>query len=77
MPPFFTNAVRSCERFFADRIEHCVHIFGNVFKSCLRVINRDVGAELLEQVLVCRRCGGDDAGAPRFGDLHRETTDTA
>ena len=73
----FYHAVRACERLFAHRIEHGVHIFGNLFEPRLCVIDRHVGAELLQEILVCRRGGRDDARSTRFGNLHCETTDAA
>src|SRR5437667_5273022 len=74
---FLHCAIRTGERFFSYGIEHGVHIFGDVFEPGLCIIDCDVCAELLEEVLVCGRGGRDDACPTRFGDLNCETTDTA
>src|SRR6266487_1912968 len=74
---FLHHVVRTGERFFADRIEHGVHIFYNIFKPGLCMIHCDVCAELLESILICRRSGRDDAGTTCFGDLHREAANPA
>lgn len=74
---FLNYAIRTGERFFSYGIEHGVHLLRDVFEPGLCVIDWDIRAELLEKILVCRRGGRDDARAARFGDLDRESTDTA
>ena len=71
------HAVRTRECFLAHRIEHGVHILGDIFKFGFRIIDRHVCAQLLQEVLVCSRRGRDHACAARFGDLDREAPHTA
>ena len=51
---FFNDAIRTGECFFAHWIEHSIDIPGDVFESGLCVIDCQVCAELLKQVLICR-----------------------
>ena len=74
---FLHHIVRACERFFAHRIEHRIHVFGNLLEPGLCVIDRYVGAELPKEILVCCRGGRDNPRSARFGDLHREATDAS
>ena len=74
---FLYHAIRPRECFFADWIEHGIHIFGNIFEFGFGVIHCNVRAELLEQILVCCRGGRDHPRTARFCDLHRKTTNSA
>jgi hypothetical protein len=71
------HAIRTRECFFAHRIEHGIHIFGDIFELSFSVIHRHVRAELLKKVLVCGRGGRDHPRTARFCDLHRKTANAA
>ena len=74
---FLHHAVRTRECFLADRIEHGVHILGDIFKFGFRIIHCHVCAELLQEILVGSRRGRYHACTARFRDLDREASDTA
>ena len=42
------HAVGARECVFTDRVEHNIDIFGHVFEFLFRVIDRHIGAELLQ-----------------------------
>ena len=48
------DGVRARQGVAANRIEHAINPLRNVLKFLFRIINRDIGPELLEQVLVMR-----------------------
>src|SRR5207253_9409995 len=62
---------------FADRIHHHIDIFADVFEFLLGVIDRHVGPELLEQILIWRRCRREHFRAARLRDLNGETSHAA
>lgn len=47
------HALGTRERVFANRVEHNIDILRYVLEFLLGIINRHIGAELLQKVLVC------------------------
>src|SRR5207244_10942208 len=73
---FLYHAVRSRKRIAANRIEDEIDIVHNLFEFLFRVIDRNVGSELFQQVLIGGRGGGDHTGAARPCNLTRAPADT-
>src|SRR6266576_6582156 len=71
---FLHNAVGTRERVLADRIQQDIDVLRDILELCSGVIDRYIRAELLEQILVRRRCGGDDFRPTLLRDLNSETT---
>src|SRR5438045_2106664 len=58
-------------------IENDIDILNYCLKLRVVVIDRLIYPKLLQQVLVRGRCGSDNFGATRLGDLHSERPDPA
>src|SRR5207237_9683496 len=58
-------------------IENDIDILNYILKLRVGVIDRLIYPKLLQQVLVRGRCGSDNFGATRLGDLHSERPDPA
>ena len=71
---FLYDAIGTQKRVFANRVEHNIDIFGHVFEFRLCVIDRHVRTELLEQILISRRCRRNHFCAARLGNLNSKTS---
>ena len=74
---FLYHAVGPSERIAAHRNEHKIDIVRDLFEFLFRVIDRHIGAELFQQILIGRGRRRDHASAASFCDLNGETSDTA
>src|SRR5438552_12212197 len=75
--PFLYHAVGSGKRIAANWIQDEIDIVYDLFEFLFRVIDRNVGSELLQQVLIGGRGGGDHTGTARLCNLNSKTSDTS
>lgn len=61
----------------ADQIQDHVGVSCGAGEVCLGVVDDLLSAQGMQEVVVCRACGGDNVRAPVFRDLHGEMTDAA
>ena len=60
-------SVRSGKCVFPHRIQHAIDVFRDFFEFLFGIIDRDISAQLLEQILVRGGRSCDDVSATRFG----------
>ena len=63
---FLYHAVGSGKRVAANWIQDEIDIVRDLFEFLFRVIDRDVGPELFQQILIGGGSRGDDAGTRAF-----------
>ena len=71
------DCIRTRKRILADCIQDNVDIFSDVFEFLFGVINRNIGPELLQGILIGGGCGGENFRAFRLGDLDCEAANAA
>ena len=59
------------------RLQHQIDVADLGGKIARGVVDDLVGAERADEIEFCRAGGGDDIGAARLGDLHRQVADAA